>query len=100
MTSRGRGVSILEMEQEQPFWVEKKIWLKGSCLHLHSEGQHAEELILKAPGMGGRWVTDIIADNDPDDVIFHEWPIRFQECSSSFSEVINEALEATCRFQI
>jgi 3-oxoacyl-[acyl-carrier-protein] synthase-3 len=52
--------------------------------HLHSEGQHAEELILKAPGMGGRWVTDIIADNDPDDVIFHEWPIRFQECSSSF----------------
>jgi 3-oxoacyl-[acyl-carrier-protein] synthase-3 len=35
--------------------------------HLHSEGQHAEELILKAPGMGGRWVTDIIADNDPDD---------------------------------
>jgi 3-oxoacyl-[acyl-carrier-protein] synthase-3 len=34
--------------------------------HLHSEGQHAEELI-KAPGMGGRWITDILADNDPDD---------------------------------
>jgi 3-oxoacyl-[acyl-carrier-protein] synthase-3 len=29
-------------------------------------GQHAEEL---RPGMGGRWVTDIIADNDPDEVI-------------------------------
>jgi 3-oxoacyl-[acyl-carrier-protein] synthase-3 len=49
-------------------------------------GQHAEELILKAPGMGGRWVTDIIADNDPDDESYfpYEWPIRFQECSSSF----------------
>jgi 3-oxoacyl-[acyl-carrier-protein] synthase-3 len=48
-------------------------------------GQHAEELILKAPGMGGRWVTDIIADNDPDESYFpYEWPIRFQECSSSF----------------
>jgi hypothetical protein len=36
--------------------------------------------------MGGRWVTDIIADNDPDDESYfpYEWPIRFQECSSSF----------------
>jgi 3-oxoacyl-[acyl-carrier-protein] synthase-3 len=34
--------------------------------HLHSEGQHAEEFV-KAPGMGGRWITDILADNDPDD---------------------------------
>jgi 3-oxoacyl-[acyl-carrier-protein] synthase-3 len=34
--------------------------------HLHSEGQHAEELALLAPGMGARWVTDI-ADNNPDD---------------------------------
>jgi hypothetical protein len=83
MTSRGRGVSvILEMEQEQPFWVEKKIWLKGSYAPTF-RGQHAEELILKAPGMGGRWVTDIIADNDQMmKVILYEWPIRFQECSS------------------
>jgi 3-oxoacyl-[acyl-carrier-protein] synthase-3 len=35
--------------------------------HLHSEGQHAEELALIAPGMGARWVSDIIADNNPDD---------------------------------
>jgi 3-oxoacyl-[acyl-carrier-protein] synthase-3 len=38
--------------------------LTKGILSTHSEGQHAEELILKAPGMGGRWVTDIIADND------------------------------------
>jgi hypothetical protein len=27
--------------------------------------------------MGGRWVTDIIADNDPDDESYslYEWPI-------------------------
>jgi 3-oxoacyl-[acyl-carrier-protein] synthase-3 len=58
-------------------------------------GQHAEELILKAPGMGGRWVTDIIADNDPDESYFpYEWPIRFKNAVVRFSEVINEALEA------
>jgi 3-oxoacyl-[acyl-carrier-protein] synthase-3 len=36
--------------------------------------------------MGGRWVTDIIADNDPDDESYFPYMngIRFQECSSSF----------------
>ena len=47
--------------------------------HLHSEGQHAEELSLIAPGMGKRWVTDIIADNDPNDESYdlHERTICF-----------------------
>jgi 3-oxoacyl-[acyl-carrier-protein] synthase-3 len=70
MTSRGRGVSvILEMEQEAVLSREEDL-TKGILSTHHSEGQHAEELILKAPGMGGRWVTDIIADNDPDDESF------------------------------
>ena len=30
--------------------------------HLHSEGAHALELAAEAPGMGKRWVTDIIAE--------------------------------------
>jgi 3-oxoacyl-[acyl-carrier-protein] synthase-3 len=48
------GVSvILEMEQEQLYWVEDLT--KGIFItHLHSEGQHAEELALIAPGT--RWV--------------------------------------------
>jgi 3-oxoacyl-[acyl-carrier-protein] synthase-3 len=47
--------------------------------------------------MGGRWVTDIIADNDPDDESYflpYEWPIVFKNAVVRFSEVINEALEA------
>jgi 3-oxoacyl-[acyl-carrier-protein] synthase-3 len=39
--------------------------------HLHSEGQHAEELALLAPGMGARWVTDIADNNPDDDSVFH-----------------------------
>jgi 3-oxoacyl-[acyl-carrier-protein] synthase-3 len=37
--------------------------------HLHSEGQHAEELSLIAPGMGARWITDIIAATTDDSFI-------------------------------
>jgi 3-oxoacyl-[acyl-carrier-protein] synthase-3 len=66
LTDRGRGVSvILAIALELQFWAEK-IWAKEFYLpHLHSEGLLIEELIVKAPGMGSRWVTDIIADNDP-----------------------------------
>jgi 3-oxoacyl-[acyl-carrier-protein] synthase-3 len=68
----GAGAAVLSREED----LTKGIL----STHLHSEGQHAEELILKAPGMGGRWVTDIIADNDPDDESYfpYEWPIRFK----------------------
>jgi 3-oxoacyl-[acyl-carrier-protein] synthase-3 len=51
----GAGAAILSREED----------LTILSTHLHSEGQHAEELIVKAPGMGGRWITDILADNDP-----------------------------------
>jgi hypothetical protein len=51
----------------------------GILLHLHSEGQHAEELIVKAPGMEGG-VTDILPTNDPNDESYfpHERSIVFK----------------------
>jgi 3-oxoacyl-[acyl-carrier-protein] synthase-3 len=55
----GAGAAVLSREED----LTKGIL----STHLHSEGQHAEELALIAPGMGARWVTDIIADNNPDD---------------------------------
>ena len=64
---------------------------------MHSEGAHAEELVLKAPGMGQRWVTDIIKDNDPDDVSYYPYmngPFVFKNAVVRFSEVIMEGLEA------
>jgi 3-oxoacyl-[acyl-carrier-protein] synthase-3 len=65
--------------------------------HLHSEGQHAEELSLIAPGMGKRWVTDIIADNDPNDESYFPYmngQFVFKNAVVRFSEVIMEGLEA------
>jgi 3-oxoacyl-[acyl-carrier-protein] synthase-3 len=47
--------------------------------------------------MGGRWVTDIIADNDPDDESYFPYmngQFVFKNAVVRFSEVINEALEA------
>jgi 3-oxoacyl-[acyl-carrier-protein] synthase-3 len=61
--------------------------------HLHSEGQHAEELILRHQ----EWVvvvTDIIADNDPDDESYFPYmngQFVFKNAVVRFSEVINEA---------
>jgi 3-oxoacyl-[acyl-carrier-protein] synthase-3 len=65
--------------------------------HLHSEGQHAEELIVKAPGMGGRWITDIIAENNPDDESYFPYmngQFVFKNAVVRFAEVINEGLVA------
>jgi 3-oxoacyl-[acyl-carrier-protein] synthase-3 len=39
--------------------------------HLHSEGQHAEELALTAPGMGADSGNGYIADNDPNDESYY-----------------------------
>jgi 3-oxoacyl-[acyl-carrier-protein] synthase-3 len=44
--------------------------------------------------MGGRWVTDIIADNDPDDESYFPYmngQFVFKNAVVRFSEVINEA---------
>lgn len=63
--------------------------------HLHSEGQHAEELSLIAPGMGKRWVNDILADNNPDDESYFPYmngQFVFKNAVVRFAEVINEGL--------
>ena len=65
--------------------------------HLHSEGQHAEELSLIAPGMGKRWVNDILEDNDPNDESYLPYmngPFVFKNAVVRFSEVIIEGLKA------
>ena len=64
---------------------------------MHSEGLHAEELVLKAPGMGGRWVTDILADHNPDDESYFPYmngQFVFKNAVVRFAEVINEGLQA------
>ncbi|OUD36066.1 ketoacyl-ACP synthase III [Flavobacterium sp. CHNK8] len=99
MTTRGRGVSVIFGDGAGAAVLSREEDETKGILstHLHSEGQHAEELVVKAPGMGGRWVTDILADNDPDDESYFPYmngQFVFKNAVVRFSEVINEGLQA------
>ena len=99
MTNRGRGVSVIFGDGAGAAILSREEDLSKGILstHLHSEGQHAEELCVKAPGMGGRWVTDILADNDPEDDSYYavmNGQFVFKNAVVRFAEVINEGLEA------
>ncbi|APA00015.1 3-oxoacyl-ACP synthase III family protein [Flavobacterium commune] len=98
MTTRGRSVSVIFGDGAGAAVLSREEDLSKGILstHLHSEGIHAEELVLKAPGMGGRWVTDILADTNADDESYFPYmngQFVFKNAVVRFTEVINEALE-------
>ncbi len=98
MTTRGRGVSVIFGDGAGAAVLSREEDKSKGLLstHLHSEGQHAEELSLIAPGMGSRWVNDIIADNDPDDESYFPYmngQFVFKNAVVRFSEVIMEGLQ-------
>lgn len=97
MTTRGRSVSVIFGDGAGAAILSREEDNSKGILstHLHSEGQHAEELALLAPGMGGRWVNDIVSDNDPNDTSY--LPVMngqfvFKNAVVRFSEVIMEGL--------
>jgi 3-oxoacyl-[acyl-carrier-protein] synthase-3 len=97
MTTRGRSVSVIFGDGAGAAVVSRSTQEGRGILssHLHSEGQHAEELSLIAPGMGKRWVSDILADNDPDDVSYMPYmngQFVFKNAVVRFAEVIHEGL--------
>ncbi len=99
MTTRGRGVSVIFGDGAGAAVLSRETDLSKGVLstHLHSEGEHALELALQAPGMGGRWVTDILADNNPEDESYYPYmngQFVFKNAVARFSEVINEGLQA------
>ena len=84
----GAGAAVLTREED----VNKGIL----STHLHSEGKHALELATEAPGMGTRWVTDIIEENDPEDLSYFPYmngQFVFKNAVVRFSEVIMEGLK-------
>ncbi len=98
MTTRGRGVSVIFGDGAGAAILSREEDPKKGILstHLHSEGQHAEELSLLAPGMGKRWVSDILADNDPEDTSYFPYmngQFVFKNAVVRFSEVIMEGLK-------
>ncbi|MEC4114989.1 beta-ketoacyl-ACP synthase III [Myroides pelagicus] len=99
MTTRGRGVSVIFGDGAGAAVLTRSEDDSKGLLstHIHSQGEHAEELALIAPGMGGRWVTDILKDNDPEDISYTPYmngQFVFKNAVVRFSEVINEGLEA------
>lgn len=99
MTTRGRGVSVIFGDGAGAAVLTREEDTSKGILssHLHSEGQHAEELSLIAPGMGKRWVTDIIEDEGPEDTSYFPYmngQFVFKNAVVRFSEVIMEGLQA------
>lgn len=98
MTTRGRGVSVIFGDGAGAVVLTQSDDESGILsTHLHSEGEHAKELAVIAPGMGGRWVTDILAENNPDDESYFPYmngQFVFKHAVVRFSEVINEGLQA------
>ncbi len=99
MTNRGRSVSVIFGDGAGAAILTREEDLSKGVLstHLHSEGEHAKELSVLAPGMGGRWITDILADNDPDDESYFPYmngQFVFKNAVVRFSEVIHEGLDA------
>lgn len=98
MTTRGRAVSVIFGDGAGAAILSREEDTTKGILstHLHSEGQHAEELSLIAPGMGKRWVTDIIEDNDEKDESYYPYmngQFVFKNAVVRFSEVIIEGLQ-------
>ncbi|WP_338733242.1 3-oxoacyl-ACP synthase III family protein [Mangrovimonas cancribranchiae] len=96
-TTRGRGVSVIFGDGAGATVLTREEDNSKGILstHLHSQGEHAEELSLIAPGMGKRWVNDIIADNDPNDESYFPYmngQFVFKNAVVRFSEVIMEGL--------
>jgi 3-oxoacyl-[acyl-carrier-protein] synthase-3 len=96
-TTRGRNVSVIFGDGAGAV-VLSRTEEKGKGIlstHLHSEGKHAKELVLEGPSTG-RWVPEIIENNDPDDISYYPYmngQFVFKHAVTRFSEAILEGLE-------
>ena len=97
-STRGRNISVIFGDGAGAVVMSREEDTSKGVLstHLHSEGQHAKELSLLSPGMGTRWVDDILKDNDPNDESYFPYmngQFVFKNAVVRFSEVINEGLQ-------
>ena len=97
-STRGRSISVIFGDGAGAVVLTREEDPSKGILstHIHSEGKHALELATEAPGMGTRWVTDIIKDNNPEDFSYRPYmngQFVFKHAVRRFSEVINEGLQ-------
>ena len=97
-TTRGRNVSVIFGDGAGAVVLSREEDNTKGILssHLHSEGAFAKELSVLSPGMGTRWVTDIVKDNDSEDLSYYPYmngQLVFKNAVVRFSEVIMEGLQ-------
>ena len=73
LTTRGRNMAVLFGDGAGAAVLSRSEDNGKGILssHLHSEGAHAEELAILTPGVGKKWVTDLLKENDPR--LFQRW---------------------------
>ncbi len=96
-TTRGRGVTVIFGDGAGAAVVSATSDENRGVLstHLHSDGQHAEELALLGPSTA-RWVPEIIKKADDEDTSYYPYMngnFVFKHAVTRFPQVINEALE-------
>ena len=99
LTTRGRNMAVLFGDGAGAVVLSRTTQEGKGILssHLHSEGVHAEELAIVTPGVGKKWVTDLIKENDPEDTSYYPYmngQFVFKNAVVRFSEVIMEGLKA------
>nr|WP_314559953.1 beta-ketoacyl-ACP synthase III [uncultured Capnocytophaga sp.] len=99
MTTRGRNMAVLFGDGAGAAVVSRSDDAEKGILstHLHSQGEHAAELAMITPGVGTKWVPEILAENNPDDVSYYPYmngQFVFKNAVVRFSEVIEEGLKA------
>jgi len=96
-TTRGRGVTVIFGDGAGAAVVQRYEGEDRGILstHLHSEGQHAEELALIGPSTT-HWIPEIMEENDPNDTSYYPYMngnFVFKHAVTRFAEVIMEALQ-------
>ena len=99
MTTRGRNMAVLFGDGAGAAIVSRSDNPERGILstHLHSQGEHTEQLAMIAPGVGTKWVPQILAENNPDDVSYYpnmNGQFVFKNAVVRFAEVIEEGLKA------
>ena len=97
-TTRGRNVSVIFGDGAGAAVLSRTDDNSKGILstHLHSEGQHAKELVLEGPSTQ-RWVPEILEANDTNDESYYPYmngQFVFKHAITRFSEVIMEGLAA------
>jgi 3-oxoacyl-[acyl-carrier-protein] synthase-3 len=98
ISTRGRNVSVIFGDGAGAVVLGRTEDPNRGILstHLHSQGEHAEELALLGPSTRD-WIPEIIHRNDPDDVSYFprmNGNFVFKHAVVRFAEVIEEALTA------